>query len=135
MEISKLGGGPRSPVPYQMWACGLGLENQKLISRFMILIEAKLQRCSLDSLEITPSKSDIESSVSMVSGAVSCADCLLACLPHSGHFLNTVECLPVTCAWTLTSAHRREAGQLYKTFLLSSGHNTDLGEKLKLSIF
>lgn len=74
-----------------MWACGLGPDNQKLISRFMILIEAKLQRCSLDSLEIIPSKSDIESSVSMVSGAVSCADCFLACLPHSGHFLNTVS--------------------------------------------
>ena len=115
-----------------MGACGLGPDNKKLLSRFMILIEATLQRCRLDSLETIPSKSDIEFSVHGVRGSVLCR--LLLGLPASlcGHFLNTVECLPVTRARTLPSAHRREAGQLCKIFLLSSGHNYRLGAQAQV---
>lgn len=95
-------------------ACGLGLANQKPLSRAMIL-EAKLERCKNNS-EIIPSKGGIESSMSVVLEAVSCSDRSLACLPSSAWSFpeNCEVSASYKCPYTAFSP-REGSGQLSDT--------------------
>lgn len=120
-----------------MWACGLGLANRKLLSRARI-VEATLRRCK-GNVETFPSLGGIESSASVVAGAVSGSDRAFLGFPGPlfGHFLNTAWCLPssqvpVPCPQSPGVESGSKLIQRTPTFL---GPTTDSGDELNILKF